>query len=398
MKKQIYSIKNSSTGWNFISKILLLTGCLIAGMTGFAQPKAYKSATLELHPLTPKLYQHVSYINTNDWGKVPCNGLIYISKDSAFIFDTPISDSASRELIRILQKKWKLKIKGVVVTHFHTDCLGGLGAFHQAGISSYANQQTITYAAREGYQLPQHGFQQELILSLNGQPIINRYFGEGHTKDNIVSYIPEYKTLFGGCLIKEKDAGFGYVGDANVTAWASTVKAVQASFPDIELVIPGHGAVGDASLLDYTANLFNVVDANAPGVDPDKDSLYLTIKALDSAFFNAYNERDLDATMAFFSTDLEFYHDKGGKADYEQTRAGMKRFYDNNSENGFRRDPIAGSFEIYPVPGYGAIQINLHRFCHVEDGKLDCGVFKNTLFWKKEGTTWKIAKVLSLGH
>lgn len=30
--------------------------------------------------------------------------------------------------------------------------------------------------------------------------------------------------MFGGCLIKELDAGKGYLGDANVADWSSTVE------------------------------------------------------------------------------------------------------------------------------------------------------------------------------
>lgn len=396
MKKLNFLIKNYLTGWQFANSCLLV----LLSLTAAAQNRSYKSATLELQPINPNLLVHVSYINTDSWGKVPCNGLVYISKDSAFIFDTPTNDTSSRELIRILQKKWKLTIKGVVVTHFHTDCLGGLTAFHQAGIPSFSNEKTIGFAKQAGFPLPQQGFSEELVTHLNGQPIIHRFFGEGHTKDNIVSYIPEYKALFGGCLLKEKGAGFGFVGDANITAWSATVNAVKKTYPNLQHVIPGHGKIGDAGLLDYTASLFKVVDAKSGAYTPQasNEALYQQIRQLDSAFFDAYNRRDLEATMAFFSADLEFYHDQGGKADLEQTRTGMKRFFDNNAENGFRRDPIEGSFEIYAIPGYGAIQMNLHRFCHIENKTLDCGIFKNVLFWKKEGTSWKIARVMSLGH
>jgi metallo-beta-lactamase class B len=62
--------------------------------------------------------------------------------------------------------------------------------------------------------------------------------------------------MFGGCLIKELGAGKGYLGDANVVAWSSTVEKVKKAYPNVKVVVPGHGAYGNIKLLDYTINLF----------------------------------------------------------------------------------------------------------------------------------------------
>lgn len=258
MKKKPSLIKNFSTGWNFTSRVLILSILIFGNAIANGQTKSYESAHLKITELAPGLLLHESYLHTQNWGKVGCNGMIYISKDSAYIFDTPASDTATIELLRVLKKKWKIKVKGVVVNHYHNDCLAGLTVFHEAKIPSYSSEYTRKLAGENGFTLPQHGFDKELILKLNGKAIINRYFGEGHTRDNIVSYIPEHHALFGGCLVKALGAGFGHVGDANLGAWAATVKSVQQNFPDIKLVVPGHGKPGDASLLDFTAKLFEV--------------------------------------------------------------------------------------------------------------------------------------------
>ena len=62
--------------------------------------------------------------------------------------------------------------------------------------------------------------------------------------------------MFGGCLIKELDATKGYLGDANVAAWSNTVEKVKNAYPNVKIIIPGHGNYGDKKLLDYTINLF----------------------------------------------------------------------------------------------------------------------------------------------
>jgi metallo-beta-lactamase class B len=58
-------------------------------------------------------------------------------------------------------------------------------------------------------------------------------------------------------LIKEIGATKGFLGDANVTDWPATVRRVKETFPQVKHVVPGHGATGNASLLDYTIQLFS---------------------------------------------------------------------------------------------------------------------------------------------
>jgi metallo-beta-lactamase class B len=54
---------------------------------------------------------------------------------------------------------------------------------------------------------------------------------------------------------EELEAGKGYLGDANVSAWSNTVERVKKEYPDVKIVIPGHGEYGDGKVLDYTIQL-----------------------------------------------------------------------------------------------------------------------------------------------
>lgn len=144
----------------------------------------------------------------------------------------------------------------VVVNHFHADCLGGLGEFHRRGITPYASKRTLELAGLDGMEVPKKSFNQRIELMVGDRKVYNEYFGEGHTTDNIVSYLPDEKVLFGGCLIKSVGAGKGYLGDANVSAWSETVQKVKAKYPLAEVIIPGHGKRGGQELFDFTIQLF----------------------------------------------------------------------------------------------------------------------------------------------
>ncbi len=78
---------------------------------------------------------HISFLQTQTWGKVGCNSMIYIHKNQAYVFDTPTDNETSEILIKTIEDQ-NIKVKGVVVNHFHNDCLGGLEAFHKKGIKS----------------------------------------------------------------------------------------------------------------------------------------------------------------------------------------------------------------------------------------------------------------------
>jgi ketosteroid isomerase-like protein len=129
---------------------------------------------------------------------------------------------------------------------------------------------------------------------------------------------------------------------------------------------------------------------------PVSRELYDTIVHLDSVLFNAFNNRDLDKLKSLFTDDLEFYHDKGGLTNYRQNIDAFKNLFDKN--NGLKRELIAGSLEVYPLPDYGAVQTGLHRFCHTENGQPDCGTFKFVHIWKKRDGAWKISRVISYDH
>lgn len=244
---------------NLSSLRLLLFQCLlcISASEFKVDPKiVYQKKDLVITRIAKKSYIHISFKQTNDFGYVPCNGLIVCSNSEAVVFDTPTTHSVSKALVHWIRDLLGCKINAIIPTHFHDDCLGGLKAFHEMGIPSYWFAKTIALAIENNYEAPKNSFDDTLDLKMGNQNVVVRFLGEGHTKDNVVGYFPADKVLFGGCLIKEMGASKGYLGDANIAAWPGTVEKVKKGFPQVKLVVPGHGAYGDKGLLDYTIKLF----------------------------------------------------------------------------------------------------------------------------------------------
>lgn len=124
--------------------------------------------------------------------------------------------------------------------------------------------------------------------------------------------------------------------------------------------------------------------------------LFNTILQQDSLWFDAFNRKDLKAFSIFIDSSLEFYHDKTGLTDYKYNINAFTSVLKNVPD--LTRTLLKESMEVYMVPNYGAVQIAQHRFCHMENGKPDCGVFKFIHVWKKTAEGWKVTRIISVDH
>ena len=131
---------------------------------------------------------------------------------------------------------------------------------------------------------------------------------------------------------------------------------------------------------------------------PESKELFDEIAHMDSVMFDAFNAHDLEKIMSTFDSSLEFYHDKGGVTNFEQTKKNSADLFERNKTTGLRRDLVPGTMEVYPIKDYGAIETGLHRFCHEENGKQDCGTFKFLHIWQKKNGQWKVTRVASYDH
>ncbi|MEM7381118.1 MAG: hypothetical protein AAF361_07955, partial [Bacteroidota bacterium] len=163
--------------------LLILTACKSGKI-----PETYTSERLKIVPISAKSYIHISYLYAVGFGKVACNGLVYVNNGKAVVMDTPPDIPSTEELIRWITSQLEAEISAVVINHFHNNCLGGLKAFHDLDVPSYANEETIKFAAEQSEIVPLQGFSGTLELQVGDGHIINTHPGEAHTKDNIVSY------------------------------------------------------------------------------------------------------------------------------------------------------------------------------------------------------------------
>ena len=147
----------------------------------------------------------------------------------------------------------------MIVGHSHSDCMGGLSALHEKKVKSIAGTKTLRICKSRKLPILQTSFEDTFVFEFEGEKVICSYFGAGHTDDNIIIYFPNAQILFGGCLIKSLNSkGLGNTKEADVESWDKAVLKIMKAYPAIKLVIPGHGALGDSSLLDHTIGLVKI--------------------------------------------------------------------------------------------------------------------------------------------
>jgi hypothetical protein len=127
-----------------------------------------------------------------------------------------------------------------------------------------------------------------------------------------------------------------------------------------------------------------------------KNELFNKIANLDSLLFAAYNSKNLDLMKNYFTSDLEWYQDNGGLIGFEKVFENFNSIF--NRDYDLKRSLIKESLEVHLIKGYGAIEIGMHQFKHIENGKLEIGTFKFLMIWKNDNGNWKISRVVSYDH
>ena len=131
------------------------------------------------------------------------------------------------------------------------------------------------------------------------------------------------------------------------------------------------------------------------------DELAEKDKALFDSVFNTCN---LNKLAEMVTDDFEFYHDRAGN-----NATSGKQFVNSireacekrktGADYQLKRELLENSLQVYPLNNYGAIQMGVHRFYILTEGKAqlaEVAIF--THLWKQENGIWKIARVLSYDH
>lgn len=208
---------------------------------------------LTVRRLAGRVWLHVSVENG-----IPSNGLIVETDDGgSLLIDTAWDDDQTGRLVEWARTTLGKPIRRAVPTHFHEDRLGGIDTLRKLGIPMAGLDLTRTLAQARGKQpLPDVYLTAAQGARADAEGIEVFYPGPGHSRDNVVVWLPRERVLFGGCLLKAAATrDMGNVADADIPAWPATVARVMERYPSAAVVVPGHGAPGGFDVLTHTRAL-----------------------------------------------------------------------------------------------------------------------------------------------
>ena len=123
-----------------------------------------------------------------------------------------------------------------------------------------------------GYVPPNELFDGHKTLHLGNRVIELHEFGPAHTRSDIIVHVPDSKTVFVGDLLFSGSHPMVWAGP--IKNWIKACNTILTW--DVDVVVPGHGPVGDktqlAGMRDYFVDLMNATQERYDAGQPWKDA------------------------------------------------------------------------------------------------------------------------------
>jgi glyoxylase-like metal-dependent hydrolase (beta-lactamase superfamily II) len=193
---------------------------------------------------------------------------VVLTADGPIVIDTRSTAGQAGEILDDLRALTLLPVAAAVNTHHHFDHAFGNAAFRPAPIWGHVRCADFLRSNAEAYRLevardelptlaadvlateidpPDRTFGDVgADLEVGGRRLELRYFGRGHTDDDIAIVVPDAAVLFAGDLVE--NGAPPYFGDGYPLDWPDTLRAIRPLVAGA--VVPGHGDVGDVGFLD----------------------------------------------------------------------------------------------------------------------------------------------------
>nr|QDC28530.1 subclass B1 metallo-beta-lactamase [uncultured bacterium] len=198
------------------------------------------NAKLNIEQLTGDFYIYTTY-NTYEGSRLPANGMYLVTNEGVVLFDTPWDTTQFQPLLDSIKFKHNKNVTFCIATHWHGDRTEGLEYYKQQGIKTFTTQLTDDWSKKNKGKRAEFIMTKDTVFTFGNYAFETYYPGEGHTADNIIVWFSKEKILYGGCLIKGADAkNLGYLGDANVNEYETTLLSVQNKCPDPKFIIVSH--------------------------------------------------------------------------------------------------------------------------------------------------------------
>lgn len=195
---------------------------------------------LKIAALTGDFYIYTTY-SVYEGNHIPAHGMYLLTDNGAVLFDTPWDTTQFQPLLDSIKLKHNKRVIVCIATHWHSDRTEGLEYYKKQGIKTYTTELTDKLSRENNKKRAEFLMTKDTVFKLGQYSFEVYYPGEGHTADNVIVWFDKEKVLYGGCLIKGAEAkNLGYLGDANISEYETTLKRVKKKCPNPKFIIVSH--------------------------------------------------------------------------------------------------------------------------------------------------------------
>jgi metallo-beta-lactamase class B len=213
------------------------------------------SDKLKITPLREHFFIYTTY-NTYENSRTPAHGMYLVTEKGVVMFDTPWDTTQFQPLLDTIWARHHQQVIMAFATHWHSDKTDGLEYYRKQGIRTYTTVMTDELSKKNEKKRAEFLMTKDTVFNVGPYSFETYYPGEGHTSDNIVIWFEKEKVLYGGCLIKGvEDKTLGYLGDANVSAYETTLRNVQQHCRDPKFIVIAHSDWRNTNSLKHSIKM-----------------------------------------------------------------------------------------------------------------------------------------------
>ena len=185
------------------------------------------------------------------------NAYFVVTSEGVLVVDVLSTYKLGKELVEAIKKTTDKPIKLAVITHYHTDHFYGIKALKEAGAITVAHEDAYEYLSQPsseaflksrqrllgkhmegtGLEPPHITIDKDMTINLGGTLFEVSHICKGHTKGDLLVWMPKEGILFGGDLVF--DGRLPFLGSGNSKSWIRCLDKILELKPKI--LLPGHG-------------------------------------------------------------------------------------------------------------------------------------------------------------
>lgn len=211
---------------------------------------------VELFKINDSVWVHTSYDEISGV-LTPHNGLVVVTDQGLVLIDAPWTKKQMDSLEKLALQHFNSGFADAIITDAEPDQMDGIYCLADKGIRVTCLERVAGKADKLGCEPDTVLEGDEASVTCGDTDFEIYYPGECCSDDCTIVWIGKYNLLFAGDFVKEYGAhSLGQSGKAGSRTWPESLNNILSHYDNIEIVVPGHGQWGDATLIDYTLGLF----------------------------------------------------------------------------------------------------------------------------------------------